>query len=1408
VEPPHPDRVDLLDLLDRGAVSDAVTRLTGDTLVERVLRAWELTRHGEPAAAQAVLRPIIADLEKRSRDGASQRVHAHAVLALGVACVLDGDAEGGTALVERALTLHTAPWPRALALRYGALALEQRGAWEGAAGRYLASAEVYREIGNDFGTGSALYGAAVCLADGGARDRACALLLDAEQVLRRSDTATLGAALAQLATLTAERDPARALALIEEAESLTRDCPKMYLWDIRLRRGEVLLQLGRAEDALPPIEGARALISASMPDAVWSDHLLIRALLDVGRVADAARTLEESERSGRGPARGLPGAARVERAALRLLIAARGGAPIEDADAALDELERGSRVGWYRHGVGALVEQSARLLLAAARVDASATASDRAVRAWQRASALGTRVDADGLGALRAAGARIPLGPLWLQARIGRSGMADVWLATHRGGTQVAVKLLRGEHVRAHGALFDAELQAVARLDHPRVVRVLAALRIDPVAAAMLSVDGEAVAEGGDTLVLELAQGGSLEARMSPRPWVETRTLLLELLAALGHAHARGVLHLDLKPANILLDVDGRGASLRLTDFGLAGLARSRSDQRVFGTPAYMAPEQAIGGASLGPQTDLYALGCLAWRLLTGAVPFPAESLSDTLGLHRSAPLPPFLPQRPAPAGTEGWLRCLLAKRPENRFATAADAAWALTRLGDVADDAPLTPQERAEGAGETFEPAALASWGSGWSGGGTLTTHLAVTVPVPLAGPGGSGGAGESAAPGAAPPFLSNWRVAAGHDAVPFLPGAGEGLFTWRVGRLVGREAERDRLWAHLGAVHGDRAGRAVWVQGADGLGRSALLGWLGEMARVTGAAWVTTDLDAPVPAEDRPRLVLLDDPEPAEAERLIARAAERAALVVVASRAAAPAGTEPLTLAPLSDAEIRALLDLRLPIDNALATKLSARAGGSPAFAVALLTDLVRRGVLEPGPEGFREAPGAELALPEDLRSLWTARLDALAPAGSPRRSAWEIAAIIGACVPLALFADACDGAGLSPDAQVFAPMEAEGWVHVGPDGALRFRVPAVREALVDGAVRGARAWMWHAIVAEVLPTEERSRGLHLAGAGRHADALKPLRRAAADAVNATRLQECRELLAQWDRSADAIGLSPDDPQRASPIVVRVHLALHTRDDPYPLLERGLALAEGESAAQLAYTHGGVLAQDGRHADAESAYVRAIALCEQLGLAELRDIASFGLAGSRFALGRDATAILAGLRAGSPREEFGVRLNACEGRGAVLLGRFAFAEPLLGAAVEGARRIGAPDVEADALTDLAEVRLALHGDHPGALALLERAVQVLVDAGSDKALRARLRLAAALLLAGRHDDARAVLVPARRFGWRLGRHGEAELALLEACLRGDRAAARAALPAGAALLWRRLVAEVSDETAGSTPV
>ncbi len=193
-------------------------------------------------------------------------------------------------------------------------------------------------------------------------------------------------------------------------------------------------------------------------------------------------------------------------------------------------------------------------------------------------------------------------------------------------------------------------------------------------------------------VVMELNDGESVAARLGrqgPLPWREAVTVAVEVASALATAHGRGVVHRDVTPANVMLTVTGA----KVVDFGISAIVGERDaapDGSLLGTPAYLAPER-LGGAQVAAATDVYALGLLLYRLLTGRLPWPAETTAEALRAHLYAdpdPLP-ALPSLPESVG-ELCLRCL-AKAPGDR----PDAASVARALAEVVGIVPVLPPPR-----------------------------------------------------------------------------------------------------------------------------------------------------------------------------------------------------------------------------------------------------------------------------------------------------------------------------------------------------------------------------------------------------------------------------------------------------------------------------------------------------------------------------------------------------------------------------------------------------------------------------------------------------------------------------------------------------------------------------------------
>jgi len=252
--------------------------------------------------------------------------------------------------------------------------------------------------------------------------------------------------------------------------------------------------------------------------------------------------------------------------------------------------------------------------------------------------------------------------------RLGTGGMSVVWRGHDQVlGRAVAVKVLSPQ-LAGDTAFRDRlrqEALAAAGLCHPHITGIFDF--------------GESPLDERRTVpyvVMELNDGESVSARLSrrgPLQWREAVVIAAEVASALATAHARGVVHRDVTPANVMLT----GAGAKVVDFGISALIGQRDaapDGSLLGTPAYLAPER-LGGGPVAPPADVYALGLLLYRTLTGRLPWPAGNTTQALRAHLFAdPEPvPSLPGMPVQVA-ELCLRCL-AKQPADRPGAAVVAA-------------------------------------------------------------------------------------------------------------------------------------------------------------------------------------------------------------------------------------------------------------------------------------------------------------------------------------------------------------------------------------------------------------------------------------------------------------------------------------------------------------------------------------------------------------------------------------------------------------------------------------------------------------------------------------------------------------------------------------------------------------
>ncbi|MFD6875171.1 MULTISPECIES: protein kinase [unclassified Streptomyces] len=261
---------------------------------------------------------------------------------------------------------------------------------------------------------------------------------------------------------------------------------------------------------------------------------------------------------------------------------------------------------------------------------------------------------------------------------LGQGGMGQVWTAYDRRlDRRVAVKLLRPDKVAGPGTVaeelrrrFVRECRVTAQVDHPGLVTV-----------------HDAGSDGDELyLVMGYVEGSDLAdhlAEHDPYPWPWAVSVVAQLCAVLSAVHAVPIVHRDLKPRNVMIRPDG---TVLVLDLGVASVmdtdtTRLTSTGSPIGSPAYMAPEQAMGGA-VGPYTDLYALGVLLYELLSGNVPFAGSTALGVLHRHLYEPPMPVRGVRPEiPRELEELLMRLLAKDPQDRPGSAQEVYEALAPL-------------------------------------------------------------------------------------------------------------------------------------------------------------------------------------------------------------------------------------------------------------------------------------------------------------------------------------------------------------------------------------------------------------------------------------------------------------------------------------------------------------------------------------------------------------------------------------------------------------------------------------------------------------------------------------------------------------------------------------------------------
>lgn len=270
-----------------------------------------------------------------------------------------------------------------------------------------------------------------------------------------------------------------------------------------------------------------------------------------------------------------------------------------------------------------------------------------------------------------------------LRRMLGKGGMGEVWAAYHTTlRRDVALKLVRVDDASVNDAAtrFEREVLAMTRLTHPNTVRIydFGAEEGGILYCAMELLDGEDV--------------GAAVRREGPLPFARAHRILLEAASALAEAHQLGIVHRDVKPENLfLMRIPGGREMVKVLDFGIAYVVGQVDDRithrdAITGTPATVAPE-VIEGKAATPAADVYALGCVAYFLLSGAMPFGSKRTAAVLNAHlHELPVPPSVKSGdPIPLAFEAIVMRCLAKDPARRFEDAGALVAALSAV-DFAD--------------------------------------------------------------------------------------------------------------------------------------------------------------------------------------------------------------------------------------------------------------------------------------------------------------------------------------------------------------------------------------------------------------------------------------------------------------------------------------------------------------------------------------------------------------------------------------------------------------------------------------------------------------------------------------------------------------------------------------------------
>jgi serine/threonine-protein kinase len=261
---------------------------------------------------------------------------------------------------------------------------------------------------------------------------------------------------------------------------------------------------------------------------------------------------------------------------------------------------------------------------------------------------------------------------------LGQGGMGSVWIADHLSlGTQVAVKFMSPQFAQNAGLVqrFRREAMAAAQIKSHHVAQVF---------------DHGVMPDGTPYIVMELLEGEDLRQRIrrsGPMNLQELAGIVTQTAKALGRAHQLGIVHRDIKPDNIFLADVGGEMIVKVLDFGIAkqmvddGLGAT-STGSMLGTPLYMSPEQLLSSKQVDARSDLWSLGVVAYKAMTGAVPFRGETLGAlSVAVHAGTFPPPSTVRPDLSASVDRWMLRALQRQPDARFGSAREMAEELERI-------------------------------------------------------------------------------------------------------------------------------------------------------------------------------------------------------------------------------------------------------------------------------------------------------------------------------------------------------------------------------------------------------------------------------------------------------------------------------------------------------------------------------------------------------------------------------------------------------------------------------------------------------------------------------------------------------------------------------------------------------